>query len=404
MPYTPPQKILDNYADVLVNFALGNDEGIKSGDVVQVAASESAKPLYAALLRAITKAGGHAIGRYLPDEDEHYRSRDFFAVATDKQLDFFPDKYYKSLINTIDHQVGIISETDKRALEKVSPSKIMRRSKASKSAHEWMDAKENAGQFTWTLALYGTPAMAKEVGLSEEEYWQEIIKACFLDEADPIKKWREVAGQIDAYKDKLNKLDIKTLHIEGKDIDLTISMGEKRLWAGGGGRNIPSFEIFTSPDWRGTNGRIRFSEPLYRYGNVIEGIELEFKDGLVVKSSATKNEAILKEMIATENADKIGEFSLTDRRFSRITKFMAETLFDENVGGEFGNTHIALGKSYHNCYDGDPSKLTATDWAKLGYNDSVVHTDMVSTTDRTVTATLQDGTKKIIYKSGQFRL
>ena len=66
---------------------------------------------------------------------------------------------------------------------------------------------------------------------------------------------------------------------------------------------------------------------------------------------------MLTEMIATEGADRVGEFSLTDRRFSRITRFMAQTLYDENVGGAFGNTHIAVGRSYQDAYAGDPSEL-----------------------------------------------
>src|SRR5690606_31551434 len=106
-----------------------------------------------------------------------------------------------------------------------------------------------------------------------------------------------------------------------------------------------------------------------------------------------------------EGADKVGEFSLTDARFSRITRFMAETLFDENMGGEFGNTHIALGNSYHDCYDGNSADLNDTALAeKLGYNDSAGPTDTISTTNRTVTATLPDGSKKIIYKDGQFTM
>ena len=75
-------------------------------------------------------------------------------------------------------------------------------------------------------------------------------------------------------------------------------------------------------------------------------------------------------MVATENADKVGEFSLTDRRFSRITRFMAETLYDENVGGPFGNTHIALGNSYHDCYAGDPAAVAPEEWERLGFNES----------------------------------
>ena len=181
--------------------------------------------------------------------------------------------------------------------------------------------------------------------------------------------------------------------MRGEDADLTITIGEQRQWVGGSGRNIPSFEIFTSPDWRGTEGWIRFNQPLYRYGNLIEGIGLEFADGRVVKATAERNERVLTEMIATENADKVGEYSLTDSRFSRITKFMAETLYDENVGGPFGNTHLALGKSYHDCYAGDPASVSRERWEELGFNDSTVHTDIVSTADRTVTARLRDGSR-----------
>ena len=109
-------------------------------------------------------------------------------------------------------------------------------------------------------------------------------------------------------------------------------------------------------------------------------------------------------MIASPNANKVGEFSLTDKRFSKITKFMAETLYDENVGGPFGNTHIALGDSYHDCYKGDRSKLDKKDWDKLGFNDSSVHTDIISTTDRVVTAYLRNGKEKVLYRNGEFCL
>jgi aminopeptidase len=245
--------------------------------------------------------------------------------------------------------------------------------------------------------------MAAEAGLSEEEYWQQIISACFLDEADPIARWREVMDQVQDYEQRLTALDIDHLHLAGEDVDLRITLGEQRKWVGGSGRNIPSFEIFTSPDWRGTEGWIYFNQPLYRYGNLVKGVRLEFEGGVVTKASAEEGEELIREMVATPNADKIGEFSLTDGRFSRITKFMANTLYDENAGGPFGNTHIALGKSYHDCYAGDPSMVTRDEWERLGYNDSSVHTDIVSTTDRTVTATLRDGSELVIYSGGEFR-
>ena len=182
------------------------------------------------------------------------------------------------------------------------------------------------------------------------------------------------------------------------------SVGEQRRWLGGRGRNIPSFEIFTSPDWRGTEGWIRFNQPLYRYGNLVKGIRLAFADGRVTEASAEENERILTEMIATEGADKVGEFSLTDKRFSRITRFMAHTLYDENVGGPFGNTHIALGRSYQDAYAGDPSKVKSEEWDRLGFNNSSVHTDIVSTSDRVVTAQLRGGEERVIYENGEFQL
>jgi aminopeptidase len=405
VPYTPPQAILERYSDVLINFALGGGSGIKAGDVVRIVAHESAKPLYVELHRAVWRAGGHAIGDFVPDDDKHFNlSRDFLDLADESQIDYFPAKYARGLIDQIDHQVGVLSDADMHALEGADPRKIMHHAKALKPLLDWRTEKENEGRFTWTLGLYGTPAMAAEAGLSEERYWQQIIEACFLDDEDAIARWRNVSSQIGRYLERLNALPIEILHVRGEDVDLTLTVGEQRRWVGGSGRNIPSFEIFTSPDWRGTEGWINFNQPLYRYGNLIEGISLEFAQGRVVKASAERNERVLTEMIATENADKVGEYSLTDSRFSRISEFMAETLYDENVGGPFGNTHIALGKSYHDCYGGDPATVSPERWEQLGFNDSTVHTDIVSTADRTVTARLDDGSERVIYAGGEFQL
>ncbi len=405
--YIPKQKILENYAKVLVNFALGSGRGVKRGETVYLTCNEYAKPLYVELRKAILKAGGNVISNYLPDDDDTGNknfniSRQFYELANDEQLKHFPSKFLKGLVDEIDHSIMIISETNKKALAGIDPKKMMTRGQAFKPYMEWRNHKENKGAFTWTLALYGTPAMAKEAKMPLETYWKEIIKACFLDKKDPIKEWKRVFAMVEKAQDKLNSLPIDKLHVKGPDADLWVSLGKNRRWMGGSGRNIPSFEIFTSPDWRGTDGWIRFSEPLYRYGNLITGIQLWFKNGRVVKATAKQNEKVLKQMIATPNADKIGEYSLTDKRFSRITKFMAETLFDENVGGKYGNTHLALGNAYHDCLADDPSTLEPEDWEELGFNSSSVHTDIVSTTPRTVTAYMRDGSTQVIYKDGLF--
>jgi len=402
--YTPSKKILEKYADVLVNFALGGGEGIKKGDVVLVGGSEASRPLFIELLKTVWRAGGHVISRYGMDtySDEDNIDRWFFENASDAQIGYFKRDYTKGLVKQIDHQVDIIADTNLRALSGVDPTKMMKRGLAHKPARDWLEKKENLGKFSWTLGLYGTEAMAKEAGLSIAEYWEQIIRACFLDLPDPIKKWREVYREIGDICRKLNEMKIEWVRVEGKDLALRMKIGADRKWVGGGGRNVPSFEIFTSPDWRGTEGWAKFNQPLYRYGDLIEGVELRFAGGKVVEAKASKNEKLLKEMISTKGAEKIGEFSLTDARHSKITKFMAETLFDENMGGRYGNTHIAVGASYHDCYGGDCSKVTKAEWARRGFNDSSVHTDLVSTTNRVVTAELLDGRTRVIYRDGKF--
>jgi len=403
--YQPNNQILKNYADILINFALGGGKGIKKGDVVRLNVPEVAKPLLFQLYQTVLKAGGHPLINYLPNDDKNFTfSKTYYQLASQDQLNFFPAKLSRGIVNQIDHSLSIIADLDKQALKAIDPVKIMTRNKVSKPLMDWYNAKENKGKFTWVIAMYGTQQMAKEAKLSLEAYWQQIIKGCYLSHPDPISKWRQTASQITHIVKVLNSLAIKTLHIKGQAIDLKINLGEKRLWKGGSGRNIPSFEIFTSPDWRGTQGFISFNQPLYRYGNIIKDIKLEFKKGLVTKFLASQNQAVLAQMIKTRNANKIGEFSLTDSRFSQIDKFMAETLYDENVGGPQGNTHIALGMAYKDCYDGNPDKLTKKQWRDLGFNDSAIHTDIVSTTQRTVTATLASGDEKLVYKNGQFTL
>jgi len=184
--YHPSQKVLEKYAHVLINFALNDCKGIKKGDVVRIIAPESAKLLFAELKKAVYKSGGHVISTYLPDDVgfDKYKinmTKDYFESASDEQLDFFPEKYMKGLVDTIDHQVYVIAEANKKALDGVDPKKIMRSGSSVKPYREWLNKKENEGKFTWTLGLYGTPAMAKEAGLSEKEYWNQIIKACYLD-------------------------------------------------------------------------------------------------------------------------------------------------------------------------------------------------------------------------------
>jgi aminopeptidase len=401
MAYTPPIEILKKYAEVFVGFALDGGKGIKKGDVVLVQVPECAKPIYAPLRDAILRSGGHPLMQFLADDVDE---AGMYGLASTEQLGFFPSTFYRGLVDQIDHRISIIAESDKYELKDVDAKRILTKANSMKQYREWLNAKEATGKYSWTLGMYGTPAMAVDANMSEEDYWQQIIAACYLDEAQPIEYWRKTVAEIERVQSELNALSIKTLHVKAEEIDLTVGIGPNRTWLGGSGANIPSFEVFISPDWRATNGTIKFNQPLYRYGNIIENISLRFVDGSVVEATATKNQDLLREMIASENADKIGEFSLTDARLSRITKVMGETLFDENIGGPEGNTHLALGNAYQDSYVGDLAAVTKEQWDAWGYNQSPVHTDIVSTAPRTVTATMEDGSTRIIYSNGQFTL
>lgn len=398
--YQPNGHILQNYARVLINFALNSGDGIKKNEVVYLQFDSPALPLALECYRTILRSGGHPIVK----QNEEDFSPIFYSEASAQQLTFFPEKYSKALVDTIDQRVYLMADRDPMLLKSIDPKKLMLANKSREKLKKWLFEKEDQGRLTWTLALYGTPGMAREAGLSLEEYWQQIEKACFLLDNNPVATWKKVFVELESIRSKLSELPIDKLHITAPNTDLWISLGEKRKWMGGSGRNIPSFEIFTSPDWRGTSGTIYFDQPLYRYGNIVRDIHLIFKDGQVVSSKAGKNENLLRELIKQKNADKIGEYSLTDKRYSKIDKFMANTLFDENFGGEHGNTHLALGSSYHDAYIGEAGKLKEKDWETLGFNESPEHTDIIATTDRTVEATLNNGVKKIIYKNGEFTI
>jgi len=398
--YTPSNTILRKYADVLIKFALNSGNGIKPDDVVYLVTPTASLPLAKAVYTAVLAAGGYPLLNIIDDEFKLLHIEN----ASEKQITFFPDKFYRGLAGTIDHWVRILADDNPMLLKDSDPRKVILMNRSARPFREWLDQKEDKGKFTWTLCLYGTEGMAREAGMPLSDYWSQIKKACFLDDPDPIKTWKSVFKKTKAVLAKINSMPISRLHVEARETDLWITLGQKRRWLGGSGRNIPSFEIFTSPDWRGTNGSVFFDLPLYRYGNIIKDIRLQFKDGVIVKATAAKNEKLLHELIKQKNADRIGEFSLTDTDFSKITKFMADTLFDENFGGRFGNTHLAVGKSYHDTYSGNISSMKEKDFEKLGFNNSVEHTDIIASTDRTVTAVMNDGSEKVIYRRGHFTL
>jgi aminopeptidase len=123
-----------------------------------------------------------------------------------------------------------------------------------------------------------------------------------------------------------------------------------------------------------------------------------------VRIQARRGQDFVNQQLSMDRgARRVGEFSLTDKRFSRIDRFMANTLYDENYGGRHGNCHLAVGSSYTDTYDGNVARLTKRMKSELGYNDSALHWDLVNTEKKTVTAYLDSGKTVVIYENGCFK-
>ena len=391
----------EKYADVMIwalQTARRNGQ-FKPYDVILLRSDLAALPLAQAIYGKLLAQRYNVILRLNSPEDF---SKEFYLHADDRQLAFVAAGE-KELQGAINGLISLRAPEDLTHLKKADPARIAKSAVARKPLREILDVREQKGLFSWTLCNYPTEELAKRAGLSLKEYAQQVARACFLNEKDPVKKWQEVTRQITEIGRWLSSLPIQTLRVESAHMDLEILLGEKRKFVAGGGCNVPSFEIFTSPDWRGTRGVYFADLSSYRSGNYVKGVRLEFEKGRAVKVAAQQGQEFVRKMLAMDpGAAQIGEFSLTDRRFSKITKFMADILYDENFGGKYGNCHVAVGSSYADTFAGPQANLDKKLKEKLGFNDSSLHWDLINTEDKTVTARLKDGTSRVIYQKGQF--
>lgn len=391
---------LDRYADVLF-WALktARKKRFKKGDVILLRFHLAALSLAERLFARILEAGMHPVHRLLLTRQMEL---DFYRLSDSRQLTHHPAGSH-SLYGSLNGGIYLYGPESITHLSEMEPARIGKTTKAYGELKKILDARDEAGDFGWTLCMVPTEAPAKQAGLDLETYTRQIVKACFLDRPDPVAEWREVLRQAGEIKKWLNGLPIESIHVESANVDMVVTPGDRRKWIGISGHNIPSFEIFLSPDWRGTQGVYFANLPSFRNGNRVEGVRIEFDKGSAVKVAADTGEAFVKNQAAMDRgASRVGEFSLTDKRFSKIDTFMANTLFDENFGGLHGNCHVALGSSYTDSFDGDPHALTKKEKQRLGFNDSALHWDFVNTEDKRVSAALGGGRRVTLYENGQF--
>jgi len=391
---------LEKYAGVLMwGMRRARGRAFRKGDLVLVRYDMSAVRLAEAVYRLLLERGLHVVQRvtHTPAME-----RSFYGLAGRSQL-LFRAPGETELHGRLNGLITLRAPDGMTHLKGVDPGRIAVAARARKHLGDILDRREAEGAFGWTLCLYPTSELATHARMGLDEYTRQIVQACRLDEDDPVKWWEETYRQVGEIRKWLNALKIDSLRVESDRVDLVVRLGGSRKWVGISGHNIPSFELFVSPDWRGTTGRYYADQPSYRNGNYVRGVGLEFREGEAVRAWAEEGEEFLRAQMAMDKgASRIGEFSLTDRRFSRISAFMASTLYDENYGGENGNCHIALGDSYTDTYDGDATRLSTARKRALGFNDSALHWDLVNTEKKRVTAELVGGGRVLVYEDGRF--
>jgi len=394
-------KQLERYADVLWwGLTTARTSRFKKNDIVLIRYQQPAIKLAEILYTRLLAGGYHPVQRMSPTT---LMERQFYLLATDRQLVFLPPGE-KELMSRLNGSIFLYAPESITHLSDIDPAKIGKAAVAQKNMRDILNRRESRGAFSWTLCVFPTAELARQAGLSLEDYTRQIIKACFLNKTTPVSAWQQVYREAQSVIKWLNSLSVEYFRIESKNVDLEVTPGERRQWIGISGRNIPSFEIFLSPDWRGVRGKYYADQPSYRSGNRVEGIRLEFAKGRATKIGVDMGrDFVEKQLKIDKGADKLGEFSLTDKRFSRIDRFMANTLYDENYGGKNGNCHIALGSSYSNSYAGDSKKLTSARKRDLGFNESALHWDLVNTEKKRVTAHLKSGETISIYENGRFK-
>lgn len=394
------QEILERYADVLVwGLTTARKDKFKKGDIVLIQFDLPALRLAEMLYAKLIDRGMNALQRLsMTSFMEHH----FYSRAKAKQLVFIPPGE-RELYASLNGRIYLHAPESLTHLADVDPAVIARVQLSRKFLRDIFNEREDQGLYAWTLCTVPTKDMAKQAGLPLDDYERQLIRACYLDEQNPVGKWTAIYREVGEIKAWLNSLPVRSFLIVSQNVDLRITPGEKRKWIGISGHNIPSFEIFLSPDWRGTEGTYYANQPSFRMGNYVEGVRLRFEKGVAVSIEAQKGQDfVVKQLAMDKGAAQVGEFSLTDRRFSRIDRFMADTLFDENYGGEYGNCHIALGSSYSDTYSGNPAELDKKKKRVLGFNDSALHWDLINTEPKTVTAELTTGEKILIYEKGEF--
>ncbi len=274
--------------------------------------------------------------------------------------------------------------------------------------------KQLTNEISWCIAVIPNKIWAKEKfpNLSEDDAYNEYFKlmchCTMVDKENPIEEWNKFLDRQRMLVSKLNELQITKMHYTNSlGTDLVIGLSPDTLWqcAGYEGSdvivNMPTYEVFTSPDYRLTEGIVYASKPLMYGGALVDKFWVKFKDGKVVDYDAEVGKEILKGIIESdEYSCFLGECALVDKNTAIAqTNFVyGETCLDENA-----SCHIALGDAFPECLKGAEDE-SVEERRNRGLNHSDNHVDfMIGTDDLNIMAETKEG-EMLIFKNGEFNL
>ena len=319
-------------------------------------------------------------------------------------------------VDTLPAMIHISSE-DPDGLKGVNVQKMQKAGAArGKVIMPYRIAMDN--KYQWTILAVPSKAWARKVfpqarraNEAVDLLWEAILKTVRVSEDnDPVAAWNEHNAAMKAHCDKLNGLDLVSVHYQGDNgTDFTCRLIPGAQWHGGGDTlpngvffnpNMPTEECFTSPLKGACEGTLVATMPLSYQGNLIEDFSVTFKDGKVVSVKAARNQQLLEQMVAMdEGAAMLGELALVpvDSPISNQGILYYNTLFDENAA-----CHVALGRGFNEVIPGFED-MTEEELGEKGINRSMIHVDfMVGYPGLDITGTTRDGKEVPIFRQGNW--
>ena len=355
-------------AEVLVGYSLD----LQPGDTLAVKTNPFADELNLAVYQEALMAGAHPYFLYqVPGMWEVLLKH-----ASDAQLEYISEidrvvvEGYRAILH-------IEAEYNTRELTGTDPARLSRRQKARSGVFKIQTDRMGSGELHWCYTVYPTQSSAQEADLGFLEYQDFVFKAGKLDLADPVGAWKVEDQHLQRVVSHLD--GTRAVKIQGKDVDLSLSLEDRTFEPCSGKLNFPDGEIYTSPVEESVEGWVRFAYPAIYGGREVVDVELWFEDGKIVKEKASKGAEFLTPILNTDQGSRyLGELGIgTNYDIPRFTK---NILFDEKLGGTI---HLAVGLGFP---------------ALGGKNTSGVHWDML--------CDMSDGEMTfddaLVYRGGKF--